>query len=161
MGPNITNNESGKFPYALVIYCNNNLSIFNCCSHDADVMDKFVQFLLKVDKSIMKHLSPWWKERGATATNPKMMPRQHIGSDSSWRYRCKRKSDESVTCDRRWGDPGYRVPTRWWHGNEEKHARDNFGHGANISISYNKAFGPRTSSRCYTFEACVSGGSSS
>ena len=37
----------------------------------------FMQFLLKVDMSIMKHLSPWWKgkgchgngnENGATAT---------------------------------------------------------------------------------------------
>ena len=27
-------------------------------------MNKFMQFLLKVDKSIMKHLSPWWKEKG-------------------------------------------------------------------------------------------------
>jgi len=81
--------------------------------------------------------SPWRNKKGATATNPKMMPRQHSGPDSSWRYRCKRKSDESVTCDRRWGDPGYRVPTRWWHGNEEKHARNNFRHGANAGISYN------------------------
>ena len=48
----------------------------------------------------MKHLSPWQKEKGchggetkngATATYPKMMPRQHIGSGSSWRYLCKRK----------------------------------------------------------------------
>ena len=30
-------------------------------------------------------------KNGATATYPKMMPRQHIGSGSSWRYRCKRK----------------------------------------------------------------------
>ena len=37
---------------------------FNCCYHDADDMNKFMQFLLKVDKSIMKHLSPWWKEKG-------------------------------------------------------------------------------------------------
>src|SRR3954471_22219914 len=53
-----------------------------------------------VDKSIKKHLSSWRKEsvprqrqrkwchgndngNGATATNPKMMPRQHIGSDNS------------------------------------------------------------------------------
>ncbi|XBJ01517.1 hypothetical protein VPH35_021151 [Triticum aestivum] len=30
--------------------------------------------------------------------NPKMMPRQHIGSGSSRRYRCKGKNDVSVTC---------------------------------------------------------------
>ena len=27
-------------------------------------MCKFMQFFIKVDKSIMKHLSPWWKEKG-------------------------------------------------------------------------------------------------
>ena len=31
------------------------------------------------------------EERGATATNPKMVSRQHIGSGSSWRYRHKRE----------------------------------------------------------------------
>ena len=30
-----------------------------------------------------------WNKNGATATYPKMMPRQHIGSGSSRRYRCK------------------------------------------------------------------------
>ena len=30
-------------------------------------------------------------KNGATATYPKMMPRQHIGSGSSRRYRCKRR----------------------------------------------------------------------
>ena len=93
----------------------------------------------------MKHLVTMAEQKGCHGGETKMVPRQHSGPDSSWRYRCKRKSDESVTCDRRWGDPGYRVPTRWWHGNEVKHARDNFGHGANISISYNKAFVPRRS----------------
>ena len=55
-----------------------------------------------------RHLSPWRNEKGATAmkqkwchgnisendataTYPKMMPRQHIGSGSSRRYRCKRR----------------------------------------------------------------------
>ena len=37
-------------------------------------------------------------KNGATATYPKMMPRQHIGSGSSWRYRCKRKCDGSESC---------------------------------------------------------------
>ena len=37
---------------------------FNCCYYDADDMNKFMQFLLKVDKSIIRHLSPWWKEKG-------------------------------------------------------------------------------------------------
>ena len=38
---------------------------FNCCYHDADDMNKFMQFLLKLDKSIiMKHLTLWWKGKG-------------------------------------------------------------------------------------------------
>ena len=37
-------------------------------------------------------------KNGATATYPKMMPRQHIGSGSSWRYRRKRKRGVSVSC---------------------------------------------------------------
>ena len=38
---------------------------FNCYYHDADDMNKFMQFLLKLDKSIiMKHLSLWRKRKG-------------------------------------------------------------------------------------------------
>ena len=104
----------------------------------------------------MKHLVTMAEQKGCHGGETKMMPRQHSGPDSSWRYRCKRKSDESVTCDRRWGDPGYRVPTRWWHGNEVKHARDNFGHGANIGcISYMQGHLIAVVSG-YTFEACIS-----
>jgi len=111
----------------------------------------------------MKHLVTMAEQKGCHGGETKMVPRQHSGPDSSWRYRCKRKSDESVTCDRRWGDPGYRVPTRWWHGNEEKHARDNFGHGANAGISYNThAFVPRRSfSAVIPLKRAFRGGSSS
>ena len=56
------------------------------------------------------------EERGATATNPKMMPRQHIGSDSSRRYRCTRSGRELVM-QGWWGAPGFRVPTVRRHGN--------------------------------------------
>ena len=63
----------------------------------------------------MKHLVTMAEKTGATATNPKMMPRQHIGSGSSWRYRCKRSGRERVM-QGWWGDPGYRVPTVHRHG---------------------------------------------
>ena len=51
-------------------------------------------------------------KNGATATYSKMMPRQHIGSGSSWRYRCKRKRAdvwnmlEMVGCSRLPGSHG-------------------------------------------------------
>ena len=67
----------------------------------------FMQFYENVDKSIKKHLVTLAEQKGchgdetendATATYPKMMPRQHIGSDSSQRYRCKRRRDVSESC---------------------------------------------------------------
>ena len=76
------------------------------------------------------------EERGATATNPKMMPRQHIGSDSSRRYRCKRSGQERVM-QGWWGAPGFRVPTGRRHGKRGT-CKEQFGHGPNIGcISYN------------------------
>ena len=69
----------------------------------------FMQFYENVDMSMIRGIwSPWRNEKGATAakqkwchgnisendataTYPKMMPRQHIGSGSSRRYRCKRR----------------------------------------------------------------------
>ena len=108
----------------------------------------FMQFYENVDMSMLwsichrggkKGCHGNDNENGATAT--------FWWSDNSLRYRCKRASVRMCgTCKRWWGDPGYRVPTRWWHGNEVKHARDNFGHGANAGISYNThAFIPRRS----------------
>ena len=44
------------------------------------------------------------------------------------------------TCKRWWGDPGYRVPTGRRHGKRGGTCKDQFGHGANTNISYNKAF---------------------
>ena len=37
----------------------------------------------------------------------------------------------SETCDRRWGDPGYQVPTRWWHGKRGA-SQGRFDHGAKL-----------------------------
>ena len=92
-------------------------------------------------------------ENDATATYPKMMPRQRIGSGSSRRYRCKRKWAWASHA-RWWGDPGFRVPTGRRHGNEWQ-----FGHGANIRfISFSTCI--RSTAVVlggYTFEASVSG----
>ena len=95
-------------------------------------------------------------ERGATTMTAEMVPRQHSGSDSLRRYRCKRKSDGSVTCDRRWGDPGNRVPTRQRHGNGE-HARNTSGTMQPGAFHTTYAFVHGRSFRGYTFEACVIG----
>src|SRR4051812_25218724 len=65
-----------------------------------------------------------------------MVPRQHSGSDNSIEMSVQKKVWRACHA-RWWGDPRNRVPTRRWHGNEEKHASDNFGHGANTCISYN------------------------
>ena len=100
MGPDITNNKSGKSPYALVIYCNNNLNIL--------IVVIMMRMTMQVLSNFMKMLTWAWydafvamaegkrvprrrNKNGATATFSKMMPRQHIGSDSSQRYRCKRR----------------------------------------------------------------------
>ena len=96
------------------------------------------------------------KRKGATATNSKMMPRQHIDSGSSWRYGAK-EVGMSMSCK----DGGvlleYRVPMGRWHGKRGA-SQGRFGHGANIwYISYNKAFVHRRRLGGYTFEACVFG----
>ena len=69
-------------------------------------------FIKRLTEDDMEYLSPWWNEKGAMATIPKMMPRQHIGSGSSWRYRFKRKCAdvrnmlEMVGCSRLPGSHG-------------------------------------------------------
>ena len=53
-------------------------------------MKKFTQFLLKVDKSIMKHLSPWWKGKGCHGTdNEKRCHGSVPVPVTRLRYRCK------------------------------------------------------------------------
>ena len=83
-------------------------------------MIKFMQFLLKVDIRDKKHLSPWWKERGATATIPKMMSRQHIGSGNSLRVRCKRKDGVSESNEMKGGA----IPSPGSHGSATRQPRN-------------------------------------
>jgi hypothetical protein len=46
------------------------------------------------------------------------------------RCRCKRKCDGSVSCDERWGAPGYRVPTgrRWCQARETTNVHGRIQH---------------------------------
>ena len=44
-------------------------------------MCKFMQFLLEVDKSIMKHLSPWWKGKGCHGND------NENGATAAFRFR--------------------------------------------------------------------------
>ena len=72
-------------------------------------MNKFMQFLLKVDKSIMKHLSPWWKERGATAMITVPVAHGNTGAKEKWREHAK---DSGVQIERGTGLlPGILVTT--------------------------------------------------
>ena len=74
----------------------------------------------------------------AAATTTEMVPRQHSDDPTTHQDVGAKESVDVQTCKRWWRDPSYQVPTRRWHGNEDKHASDNFGHGANIGcISYN------------------------
>ena len=100
--------------------------------------------------------SPWRNKRGATATITKMVPRQHIGSGSSRRYRCKRNGRERVT-QGWWGAPGFRARTVRWHGNEEEHGMTTRKRCNHEHLLQHTCIRSRTSSQGYTFEACISG----
>ena len=98
--------------------------------------------------------SPWRNKRGATATITKMVPRQHIVSGSSWRYRWKRSGHERVM-QGWWGAPGFRVPTGRRHGKRGT-CKDNSNtvrtwasHTTKHSFTGQRLGG-------YTFEACIS-----
>ena len=52
-------------------------------------MQVLINFIKRGQEHVMKHLVTMAEGRGATATKPKMVPRQHIGSGSSQRYRHK------------------------------------------------------------------------
>ena len=111
---------------------------FNCCYHDANDMNKFVQFLLKLDKSIiMKHLTLWWKGKGChddESENDAMTTYRFSGSPRG--YRCKRKWRERVM-QGWWGAPDYEVPTCRWQGKRGATCSEQLRHGVNTSISYN------------------------
>ena len=129
MGQDITNNKSGKSPYALVIKCKQQFTHFNCCYDDADDMDKFMQFFIKVDNSIMKH-HHGGKERGATAMVTKTVPRQRSGSGNSIEIPMQRRSVRIRV---------NRIPHAFRYLIQHAFIRS------------------RASSWGYTFEACVSG----
>src|SRR3954465_10326778 len=113
------------------------LSILNVVIMMRMTIASFKQFYENVDKSIKKHLSSWRKES---------VPRQRI---RKWCHGnisvpvahgdTGAKGDVRMcgTCDRRWGDPGYRVPTRWWHGKRGT-CKDNSKTVQNSGITYNK-----------------------
>ena len=125
-----------------------------------------MQFYENVDMSMlwsisrhggMKRVPRRRNRNGATATYPKMMPWQHIGSGSSQRYRCKRRRDVSESCKMvGWS----RLP-----GSHGTVARQKRGIARTIrsrcktrASHSTHAIGPRRSSRGYTFEACIRGG---
>ena len=66
-----------------------------------------------------------------------MMPREHIGSGSSWRYRRKRELCECVTHARDGGVLPVTGFPRYGGMAIEERAKTSLGHGANTSISYN------------------------
>ena len=122
--------------------------------------------------------SPWRNEKGATAvkqngataTYPKMMPRQHI---RKWCHdnisvpvaHGDTGAKGSVTWAghaRWWGDPVFRVPTGRWHGKRGA-SQGQFDHGAKLEHLIQPSMHSITVGHLgrYTFEASVSGGTSS
>jgi len=85
-------------------------------------------------KHVMKHLSPWWK-KGVPRQRIRKWCHDNISVPVAHGDTGAKGSMAWAWHARWWGDPGYRVPTRRWHGNEEEHASDNFEHGANAGIS--------------------------
>ena len=82
MRPEITNNNSGKSPYAFSNLVQQQFKHFNCYYHDAGDMNKFMQLLLKVDKSIiMKHLSSWREQKGCHGND------NENGATAAFRFR--------------------------------------------------------------------------
>ena len=69
-------------------------------------------FIKHGQEHVMEHLVTMAEGRGATTTNPKMVPRQRSGPGNSWRYRCKRRRAdmrnmlEMVGCSRLPGSHG-------------------------------------------------------
>ena len=113
MRPEQQNDKSGKSPYAFSNLMQTTiLNIFSCCYHDAGDMSKFYANLRKVDKGILRSICQRGRnEKGSHGNDNETVPRQHSGSGNSIEIPVQRKCDGSVTCDRRWGAPGYRVPT--------------------------------------------------
>jgi len=68
---------------------------FNCCFHDADDMNKFMQFLLKVNKSILRSICHrGGNEKGSHNNDNETVPRQRSGSGNSIEIPVQRKWSE-------------------------------------------------------------------
>ena len=93
----------------------------------------------------MKHLSPWRKEKGATAAKQKWchgnIPILVAHGDTGAKGGVTWASHA-----RWWGDPDFRVPTGRWHGKRGA-SQGRFDHGANDASHSTHAFGPRRSFR--------------
>ena len=128
----------------------------------------FMQFYENVDMSMLwsichhggrKKVPRRWNKNGATATYPKMMPRQHIGSGSSRRYRCKRKwawasHARMVGCSR---IPGSHGTVAWQKRGIARTIRSRCKTRASHTHMHSITVGHLGG---YTFEACISGGAS-
>ena len=103
----------------------------------------------------MKHLSPWWKKKGATAVKRKWchgnisVPIAHGDTGA-------KEVGVSVSCKDGGVLPDCRFPRYGGMAIEER-AKTSLGHGAHTSNSYNTCIRTRASPRGYTFEACVFG----
>src|SRR4051812_16190934 len=84
----------------------------------------------------MKHLSLWRNERGATTTNPKMMPRQHIGFGKLDERPVQKKCDRSVSCKDGGVIPITGCPTSSTARKQGGTCKRQLRHCANRGISY-------------------------
>ena len=72
MGPDVTNNKSGKSPYAFSNLMQQQVKHFKCCYHDADDIYKFYAIFMKMLTRALRSIwSPWRNKKGATATKQK------------------------------------------------------------------------------------------
>ena len=123
----------------------------------------FMHFIMKMlTWACYEVLSPWRNERGATATTTKMVPRQH--SDDLITHWDTGGKEQVCGCAKHAEDGGVLPDSgfpRYGGMAIEERAKTSLGHGANTSISYNKAFAPRTSSRVIPSKHAFWNGSSS
>ena len=110
----------------------------------------FMQFYENVDMSMLWSICHrGGRKGGATATITKTVPQQRSSFGNSIEIPMQRRNVRMHAKD---GGalPDSGCPTSWRQGNEWQ-----FGHGANSSISNIASIHSLTSSRGYTFEACV------
>ena len=107
-----------------------------------------MQFLLKVDKSIKKHLSSWRKQKGCHSNDNKTVPRQRSGSGNSIEMPVKKIGHKRVEQD------GGVLPTTGFprvSGMETSDKSDT----VQTRASHTTCIRSRAASRGYTFEACI------